>query len=72
MRPSCVVNVIREKYPSENSQYTCFKDGKEASEIDFSWVGGMQPGTNSEHTETFIAKLVNGSKLLTAFTRYSF
>ena len=41
MIPSCVVNVIREKYPSENDQYTGFKDDVEASEIDFSWVGDM-------------------------------
>ena len=41
MISSCVVNVIREKYPSENGWYTGFKDGVEASEIDFSCVGDM-------------------------------
>ena len=36
---SCVVNAIWEKYPNENGQYTAFKDGEEASKIDFSWYG---------------------------------
>ena len=39
--PSCVVNVIREKYPSEKGQYTGFKDGVEAFEINFSCVRDM-------------------------------
>ena len=60
MIPSCVVNVIQEKYPSENGRYTGFKDGVEAFDIDFSWVGDMWPGKNSEPSETFIAKPVNG------------
>ena len=41
MIPSCVVNLIREKYPSENGQCTGFKDGVEVSEVDFPWVGDM-------------------------------
>ena len=39
MIPSCVVNIIREKDPSENDRYTGFKDGVEASEIDFHGLG---------------------------------
>ena len=55
-----MVNVIKEKYSSENGQYTGFKDSVERSEIDFLWVGDMWPKKNSEPTETFIAKLING------------
>ena len=67
-----MVNVIREKYPSENGQYTGFRDGERATKIDFSWIRDMGPGKNSEPSETFIAKLVNEFKLLTTSTRYSF
>ena len=55
-----MVNVTREKYPSENGEYTGSKDGLEAYEIDFSWVVDVWPGKNSEPSETFIEKLVNG------------
>ena len=39
--PSCVVNVIRERYPGEKGQYTGFKDGVEAFESNFPWVRDM-------------------------------
>ena len=63
-----MVNLIQEKYPSENGQCTGFKDGVEVSEVDLPWVGDMWPEKNSEPSETFIEKLVNGIYLLTTFT----
>ena len=36
--PACVINKIREEFPEPDGIYVGFKDGKQTSEIDFSWV----------------------------------